>query len=77
MGDRWWPGALPHAGAGSVSSLKGLGQSCVCICSLSRVTGLLKSLGGRHPNRLSLRHLLWSGCLGAAVCNSFVSPRPG
>lgn len=42
MADRWWPGALPHTDADSVSSLQGLGQSCVCICSLSRATGLLK-----------------------------------
>lgn len=76
IAERWWPEALPHAVTDSVSSLQGLGQSCVCICSLSRVTGLLRS-EGRHPNRLSIHHLLWSACLGASFCNCLVSSRPG
>ena len=74
MAGRWWAGALPHAD--SVSSLQGLGQSCVRVYSLSRVAGLLKS-EGEHPKRLSIHHLLWSECLGASFCNSLVSSRPG
>lgn len=74
MADRWWPRALPHAD--SVPGLQGLGQSCARVCSLFRVTGLLKS-EGEYLHRLSSWHLLWSGCLRASFCTSLVSSRPG